>query len=253
MKQTDGKRRLNFLITNDDGIQGEGLLLLAQAAAKLGDVWVLAPEQQCSAMSSRMTIHKKMRLKRSQWPELCEVTQAAWSLDGMPVDCVKAALNYCMPLRPDFVLSGVNCGYNTAFDVRYSGTIGAAMEGLTNGIPSIAFSSGCDSWETATAYLPGLLAELIRTPVGKNEILNVNFPDCPAEQCRGIRRDLIPAPRFLYDDAITVTEDSDGSIWLSEDGELLPMDDLPRGTDAEAIHECYIAIGRLCCPEIYRS
>ena len=83
MKQTDGKRRLNFLITNDDGIQGEGLLLLAQAAAKLGDVWVLAPEQQCSAMSSRMTIHKKMRLKRSQWPELCEVTQAAWSLDGI--------------------------------------------------------------------------------------------------------------------------------------------------------------------------
>ena len=128
---------MNILITNDDGINAQGIAVLARAAAEFGQVTLVAPARQCSAMSHRITLGRPLRLEQVDFP----VPQVeAYSLDGTPADCVKAALDAILTERPDVVLSGINHGYNVGFDVAYSGTVGAAMEALMNGISAIALS-----------------------------------------------------------------------------------------------------------------
>ena len=128
---------MNILITNDDGINAPGISLLAEAAAQFGNVTVVAPASQCSAMSHRITLDRPMGLRKHEWG-MDGVT--AYSLDGTPADCIRAALDAIMPEKPDVVLSGINHGYNVGYDIAYSGTVGAAMEALMSGIPAIALS-----------------------------------------------------------------------------------------------------------------
>ena len=118
-------KRLNILVANDDGIASPGLLRLANAAARLGDVWVAAPAGQCSGMSQRVTIAEKLIVKPVNFPI---GVRGAYSVSGTPADCVSAALTLLGELRPDFVFSGINEGCNAGFDIANSGTIGAAME-----------------------------------------------------------------------------------------------------------------------------
>ena len=119
--------RPNILIVNDDGIESPGLRVLAEAAAQIGEVWVVAPEQQCSGMSQKISIFEETPIRRRELPI---PVRAAWSLGGTPADCVKAAVNHLLPVKADYLFSGINLGYNAGYDVAYSGTIGAAMEGL---------------------------------------------------------------------------------------------------------------------------
>ena len=99
-----------------------------------------------------------------------------------------------MPEKPDIVFSGINSGYNTGIDILYSGTVGAAMEALANGIRSFAFSNKNDtSWETADAYLISIVKELLDENLSMDRIWNVNFPGCKLSECKGILRDRIPA------------------------------------------------------------
>lgn len=115
-------KKLKILIANDDGIRSEGIARLAKAASEFGDVWVAAPEHQCSGMSVRLTIAgmPEMAVYRYDFPV---PVQAAWSVDGTPADCVKVALHALLDFRPDVVLSGVNDGMNAGHDVCYSGTV----------------------------------------------------------------------------------------------------------------------------------
>ena len=133
------KEKLKILIANDDGIRSEGIAHLAKMAAEFGDVWVAAPERQCSGMSVRLTISAKAEMAVYRYDFPVEV-QAAWSVDGTPADCVKVALRSLLPFRPDVVLSGINDGMNAGLDVCYSGTVGAATEAAMHGLPAIAFS-----------------------------------------------------------------------------------------------------------------
>ena len=129
------KDKLNILIANDDGIDSPGIVRLAEAASKFGNVWVAAPSSQCSGMSQKLTIFGEFPVSRPAFPV---PVMDAWSIGGTPADCVKLAVNFLMPVKPDVVFSGINFGYNTGFDIAYSGTVGAAMEALINGIPAIA-------------------------------------------------------------------------------------------------------------------
>ena len=119
------KDKLNILIANDDGIDSPGIVRLAEAAAKFGSVWVAAPSSQCSGMSQKLTIFGEFPVSRPAFPVS---VMDAWSIGGTPADCVKLAVNFLMPVKPDVVFSGINFGYNTGFDIAYSGTVGAAME-----------------------------------------------------------------------------------------------------------------------------
>ncbi len=161
-------KRLKILISNDDGIDSEGIWRLARLASELGDVWVCAPASQCSAMSQRLTIFNELIIKEYAPPV---PVRGAYSISGTPADCVKLAVSHLLPEKPDYVFSGINCGYNAGFDIAYSGTIGAAMEGVMNGIPAIAFSAQHDgSFDVAEAHLLRLLLTLPRKLLPKRPL-----------------------------------------------------------------------------------
>ena len=143
---------MNILITNDDGICAQGIAVLTKAASRFGKVTVVAPARQCSAMSHRITLGSPLTLQRVEFPW---ENVTGYSLSGTPADCVKAALDAILSEKPDVVLSGINHGYNVGFDVVYSGTVGAAMEALMNGIPAIALSQNdVGGFAVAERYLP---------------------------------------------------------------------------------------------------
>ena len=101
---------MNILVVNDDSISAPGIAMLAKAAAELGDVWVVAPAQQCSAMSQKLTLRESLHVKKVE--DFPVNVKAAWQVSGTPVDCVKVALNHILDHKPDYVLSGINNGYN---------------------------------------------------------------------------------------------------------------------------------------------
>ena len=236
---------MNILVVNDDSIHSPGLALLAREAAKLGKVWVVAPASQCSAMSHRITLGRPLRLEQVDFP----VPQVeAFSLDGTPADCVKAALDAILTERPDVVLSGINHGYNVGFDVAYSGTVGAAMEALMNGISAIALSQNdVGSFSVAEEYLPGVLSELLSAAPSAREIWNVNFP---TEGCRGILRERTVAAGGYYSGSLYRSQ-TEGATHVQYPPMLDVDNSVPRGaedSDMNAVIRGYISIGRLRCP-----
>ena len=131
-------KKTNILIVNDDGIESYGIAKLAAMAANFGDVWVVAPEGQCSGMSQRLTIFSELNVQEREFPA---TVRAAYSVSGTPADCVKVALKSLLPVWPDYVFSGINAGFNAGYDIAYSGTVGAAMEAVLHDIPD-AYSRG---------------------------------------------------------------------------------------------------------------
>ena len=129
---------MKILIVNDDSIHAPGIAVLAKAAMSLGEVWVVAPSHQCSAMSQKVTIRGSLTVERVN--DFPVPVKAAYQVSGTPADCVKAALLQLLDEKPDFVFSGINDGYNVGYDIAYSGTLGAAFEATMSGIPAIAFS-----------------------------------------------------------------------------------------------------------------
>ena len=188
---------MNILISNDDGIRAEGIARLAAAALPFGRVYVAAPQSQCSGMSQKLTIRGTLAVEQADFPVPVE---AAWAVGGTPADCVKAAVKALVPCRPDVVLTGVNQGWNAGLDIAYSGTIGAALEGVMNGIPAIAFSARefCDPG-AMEVYLPRVLQELLQALPKPGTLWNVNFPDCAASACKGILHGRVPAACSFYD------------------------------------------------------
>ena len=236
---------MNILITNDDGVSAQGIAVLAEAASRFGRVTVVAPSRQCSAMSHRITLGRSLRLEAVEFPW---ENVTGYSLDGTPADCVKAALDVILPGKPDVVLSGINHGYNVGFDVAYSGTVGAAMEALMNGIPAIALSQNdVGSFDIARMYLPGVLEELLPAPPSRREIWNVNFP---TERCGGILRDRTVAAGGYYSGSLYRAETEDG-IHLQYPPLLDVDNSIPRGaedSDLNAVIRGFISIGRVACP-----
>ena len=146
-----------ILITNDDGINADGLVRLARAAAEFGEVWVVAPDSQRSAMSHSVTLRHPIEA----WQVDFQVPGVrAYACDGQPADCVRIGVLNIVPGKPDHVLSGINYGYNLASDLQYSATAGAAFEAAFQKIHSIAFSEDAgDIHEVTDRYLKGIPAD----------------------------------------------------------------------------------------------
>ena len=235
---------MRILITNDDGIEAEGIRRVAEMAVRLGEVWVVAPAGQCSAMSQRITLREKLIV--AEQPFSVPVHKA-YSVTGTPADCVKVALYHLMEEEPDFVFSGMNDGFNAGFDIAYSGTVGAAMEGIMNGIPSIAFSNERGSqYEAADQYMEQITREILEKPVLPDGIWNINFPGCPVSECKGILWDRQVAKMQYYRDHFDVKDHARGSE-LSVNG--IPSDgtDLPDQSDYEALNNRYVSVGIVKC------
>ena len=174
---------MNILVSNDDGILAPGLGLLGEACATVGHVTVVAPDREQSGTSHSLTLHRPLRPARRP--------DGSYQVDGTPTDCVLLALQALMPERPDFVFSGVNHGPNMGEDVLYSGTVAAAMEAVTLGVPGVAISFAGGQPEILATYRD-ILATLIGriTAVEKfppDMLLNINLPRCAAADVQGIR------------------------------------------------------------------
>lgn len=193
---------MRILIVNDDGIRSPGLISLAKMAVQLGEVWVVAPDNQCSAMSQRISVFGSIHVR--EVPDFPVEGVKAWSISGSPADCVKVALSYVMKERPDVVFSGINNGYNVGVDILYSGTVGAAVEALVNGIPAIAFSNKTnDDQRVSERYLLPIAKDLLTREIEPWAIWNVNFPACDPDEIKGILENRIPAKKSYYETIYT--------------------------------------------------
>lgn len=234
---------MNILVVNDDSIHSPGIALLAREAAKLGKVWVVAPASQCSAMSHRLSINSAMRVERV--PDFPAPVEGAWSVTGTPADCVKVALHYILKEKPDYVFSGINDGYNVGFDIAYSGTLGAAMEAVMNGIPAIAFSNAMRfSLDLPQAHLADIARKLVEKPLGPGRVWNVNFPQVVPEDLQGIQWDVSIANLQMYNENYAEEVQPDGSVILTGQGTPLGPDaSVPEGSDIDALRRGFISIG----------
>ncbi len=234
---------MRILLVNDDGIRAPGLAVLARAARRLGEVWVAAPDSQCSGMSQKLTIFDEMALHEEAFPV---PVQKAWSLGGTPADCVKAALNLLLDFRPDYVFSGVNDGWNAGLDVAYSGTIGACLEAVMNGIPAIAFSARSkDDLTAAESCISEIASELIALGQQPGEIWNVNFPAGPPSAVKGILRERRTAPVQLYSSIFSSRMSPEGRTMVRQTGVPLEKGLAPEGSDIAAVFDGYISIGKV--------
>ncbi|MGI8428811.1 MAG: 5'/3'-nucleotidase SurE [Solirubrobacteraceae bacterium] len=205
---------MRLLCTNDDGILAHGLDCLVRAAEALGDVTVVAPDREQSATSHSLTLHHPIRpVQRGE---------RRFQVDGTPTDCVMVAVEALMPERPDFVLSGINHGQNMGEDVLYSGTVAAAMEGLSLGIPSIAVSFAGGDLRADPAMLTKqvdllsrILKHLVELPsLPKDTLFNINLPPLPGSDIKGVR--LTTLGRRVYSDSLAKMKDPWGReiFWI---------------------------------------
>lgn len=165
---------MNILITNDDSIHEEGLFVLIEAAKGLGDLYVLAPENHQSGMSTALSVRKSLYLKEYK----LDGVKKAFSVDGTPADAVRTCEAVFKDIKFDLVLSGVNRGANISSDIYHSGTIGAVFMGLILEIPGIAVSASYHNLELAKKYLKGLLKTILDYKIySKDYALNINFPE----------------------------------------------------------------------------
>lgn len=169
-------KKARILLSNDDSIHAHGFEVLEDIMNSIcDDVWVVAPENEKSAVGHSLTIHEPLRIK--------EYGPKRFTVTGTPTDCVMIGAKHLMrDSMPDLVISGINHGHNVADNVTYSGTVAAAIEGTLIGIPSVAFSNQYDyetglyNWDTAYKVLPKILLALQGQAWPDNVLINANIP-----------------------------------------------------------------------------
>ncbi len=236
-----GKDNRKILITNDDGIDADGIVRLAKEAKNFGEVWVVAPKTQRSAASHSITLHDHIDVY--PYPEFPVDGVHAFHGSGKPADCVRVGALSIMPVKPDLVLSGINYGYNAATDLQYSATAGAAFEAAFQQIHAIALSEGFSKCHEVTdKYLHPIIEQLMDRPLEYGQIHNVNFPDCPLAECRGVLYDRTVSHGMFYRDTYDEIERLEhGGVRLMVHGH--ESRDCEEGSDLKAIMDGYVSVG----------
>lgn len=227
---------MKILVTNDDGFYARGLWLLARELSKVGEVVIVAPDREQSAVSSSMTLHHPLRVRKVRSP-LEGVP--SYSVEGTPSDCVILALGRLLTEKVDLVFSGINEGANLGDDVLLSGTVGAALQGYFKGIPSVAISVGAikDVHFDVAAKLAGVLARKMGN-IPREVLLNVNLPNLPLDKIRGI--EITKLGRRSFGDKVVEGNDGKREYYWIVRGE--PQWQPSEGTDVKAFIEDKISI-----------
>jgi 5'-nucleotidase len=225
---------MRILLSNDDGHQAPGLVLLAEHLREVAEVVVVAPERDRSGSSNSLTLELPIRAR--------QMANGFTAVDGTPTDCVHLAITGLLEQEPDMVVAGINAGANLGDDVLYSGTVAAATEGRFLGLPALAVSMAShapDHYETGVRVALDLVRRLAKEALSGDSILNVNVPDLPWEQLRGFRstrlghrhkaepvvRSLDPRGRTIY--------------WVGPPG---AEQDAGPGTDFHAVRNGYVSV-----------
>ena len=228
-----------ILITNDDGIDSDGLIRLAKVAMEFGEVWVVAPHSQRSAMSHSITLRHSIEAWEVDFPV---PGIRAYACDGTPADCVRIGVLNIVPEKPDHVFSGINYGYNVGSDLQYSATAGAAFEASFQKIHTIAFSEDADEMHEVTdEYIKDIMGDLLDKPLEINQIWNVNFPSCRLKDCKGILKGRTVSTDEFYKDRYLEKKVTSGKISYMVEG--IRNYEASQGTDLRAILENYVSIG----------
>ena len=229
-----------ILLTNDDGIEAEGLLRLVKIVKDYGEVWIVAPDGERSASSHSLSLHDGMEVYPYDYPV---DGVKAYTCSGTPADCVRVGSLGVMPYRPDIVISGLNKGFNAGTDIQYSGTCGAAFEASFQGYHAIAVSEGFQGIHDVTnKYIKEILDEIIDKKLKFGQIWNVNFPNIPLDECKGILWDRKVSTGLFYKDSYKVIEElSDGGKKYMVDGQRVEISE--EGSDLRAIFDGYVSVG----------
>ncbi|MBF0585666.1 5'/3'-nucleotidase SurE [Prosthecochloris sp. N3] len=228
----------HILVCNDDGIDAEGLHALAASMKKLGRVTVVAPSEPHSGMGHAMTLGVPLRIgtyrKNNRF--------FGHTVSGTPVDCIKVALSHILDDKPDLIVSGINYGSNTATNTLYSGTVGAALEGRIQHIPSLAFS--LTTYENAdftyaAKFARKLARKVLREGLPSDTILSVNIPNIAERDIRGVVVTRQGRSRWAEDTIERDDMHGNPYYWLS--GTLQLMDSSLE-EDEYAIRQNYVAV-----------
>ena len=227
---------MRILLTNDDGIDSDGIRKLACALRAKGKyrVTVMAPDRNHSGVSHAISfLNGPIRIFKRD--------EDTWSCSGYPSDCVIVALLGALPEKPDLVISGINQGANLGTDITYSGTAAAARQASLMGVPAIALSLDAFSgfcWDMAAAWSADHLEELI-SYWGNDTFVNVNIPNNP-DGPRGIIKSW-PAVKRYDEGPLKLVQSRDGSRWcFFEGGEQIPS--VEEGSDCDVVGRNYVSV-----------
>jgi 5'-nucleotidase len=232
------KRRPSILVCNDDGVDAPGISALVQELKKIGDVTVVAPDKQQSAVGHAITMNFPLRVKEFKKNGVL----FGYAVEGTPADSVKLAVKALLKRKPDLLVSGVNHGANTAISIIYSGTVSAATEGTILGIPSMAVSLatyGPPDFRYAAKFARKLAQLVLTKGLPEGTLLNVNVPPLPEKEIEGVV--VTRQGRAVWNDTFDVRRDPANKeyFWLTG-----ALEDSDRGLeyDQSAVRENYISV-----------
>ena len=214
-------KKLLILISNDDGIHAPGINALAEEIKKIGDVVIVAPDKQQSAVGHAITMNSPLRVQKVDK----QGTFFGFAVTGTPADAVKLAVRSLLLHPPDLVISGINHGSNTAISVIYSGTVSAATEGTILGIPSFAISLTTydeADFSYAAAFARKLSLKIIEQGLPKGTLLNVNVPPVAASEIKGIV--ITKQGKSVWNDEFESRRDPNDREYFWLKGDLLELD-----------------------------
>lgn len=225
---------MKILISNDDGVNAVGIAALTNSLTLIAETLTVGPDRNCSGASNSLTLTNPLRLNK--------LDNGYISVSGTPTDCVHLAIRELYQDEPDMVVSGINAGANMGDDTLYSGTVAAAMEGRFLGFPAIAVSlvgSELKHYDTAAHFALKIVQGLKKSPIAQDKILNVNVPDLPIEDIKGIKITRLGARHRA--EGMVRTQDPAGKeiFWLGPPGD---KQDASEGTDFYAVEHGYVSI-----------
>jgi len=223
---------MKILISNDDGIEAQGIKTLTEYLSKDHEVVVVAPSENKSAASSSLTLNRPLKPVK--------IADNIYSIDATPSDCVHLALCGFLKDKIDLVVTGINFGPNLGDDVIYSGTVAGAIEGRFLGLPSIAISLASwegDNFESAGRIAQQVINKIHTSQLSHDTVLNVNVPDVPYEDIQGFQTTRL-GKRHMSEESIQ-DKDNPALYWIGENGK---ESDNGVGTDFHAIVNNYVSV-----------
>lgn len=231
-------KKPRILLTNDDGIYSKGIYALWEAMCEIGEVTVLAPNTEKSAVGHAVTISDPIRIEPCSRYGSFE----GYAVNGTPADCVKIAIGSFLDKKPNIIVSGINAGSNMGTNILYSGTVSAAAEGTMLGVPSIAFSLNTfntDNYDLSKEVAIKMTKNVLNHGLPTGTLLNVNIPKCEISECQGYKVTSQGDEYFLDD--LEKREDPRGRFYYWMSGKIV-NNDTSNEQDGYAIANNWVSV-----------